>query len=457
MSSIDQTCAGCCNHLSARPPVEAHVIRSHLRRFRRNLRSVEAAGWGHLTAPCSPALPVDPSLPSYGNCCVELRKWHGCFGSGVSLTPSVGSRNEADEQDQNPIARAINEFQVNTNASNSIHHDTLHRRPTQQSYNTPTGLYFGVQVTPTSSALSSLQSVSSPSQTPPSFLLVSDDSADDEGVGSRQPNAAAIVPLASFRQGSEPPNTDDPGDHEATEATGRLTSRKRPLGRMERGEYQPSEDSAADSAWTRKRLRSRAGGVVDVSQTQHKNGGSPQNAMHKRRQMQNGRSKRRMSPRVGRKRTEPLAVLVNRIGHIDMTRQMHKAVHVMTARPTRPVPLIRVFRHSHLMLSNPEPARLVNLVPDFAQELEDSAVHQEISRFHNRLALVNFYDGYRAAQAKPDEILREADRIYPRNQNRPRVRNWTKRAEVKQRVIDLVLRRLGRSQNQNSDSQRVNN
>ena len=92
----------------------------------------------------------------------------------------------------------------------------------------------------------------------------------------------------------------------------------------------------------------------------------------------------------------------------------------MTARPTRPVPLVRVFRHSHLMLSNPEPTRLVNLVPDFAQELEDSAVHQEISRFHNRLALVNFYDGYRAAQAKPDEFLREAGRIYPRNQNRPR-------------------------------------
>ena len=124
----------------------------------------------------------------------------------------------------------------------------------------------------------------------------------DEGVDSRQPNAAAIVPLASIRQWSELPNTDDPGDHEATEATGRLTRRKRPLGRTERGEYQPSEDSAADTAWTRKRLRSRAGAVVDVSQTQHKNGGSPQNAVNKRRQMQDGRSKRRMSPRVGRKK-----------------------------------------------------------------------------------------------------------------------------------------------------------
>ena len=177
-------------------------------------------------------------------------------------------------------------------------------------------------------------------------LAASQRTPTDEGVGSRQPNAAAIVPLASFRQGSEPPNTDDPGDHEATEATGRLTSRKRPLGRTERGEYQPSEDSAEDTAGTSKRLRSRDGGVVDVSQTQHKNGGSPQNAVNKRRQMQNGWSNRIMSPRVGRKRTEPLAVLVNRIGHIDMTRQMHKAVHVMTARPTRPVPLIRVFRHS---------------------------------------------------------------------------------------------------------------
>ena len=43
-----------------------------------------------------------------------------------------------------------------------------------------------------------------------------------------------------------------------------------------------------------------------------------------------------------------------------------------------------------------ERAQLVGLVQDFAQELEDSTVRQEISRFHNRLTLVNFYDGYHA-------------------------------------------------------------
>ena len=38
----------------------------------------------------------------------------------------------------------------------------------------------------------------------------------DDGVGSRQPDAT-IIPLASFQQGYEPPNTGNSIDHDVTE------------------------------------------------------------------------------------------------------------------------------------------------------------------------------------------------------------------------------------------------
>ena len=52
-----------------------------------------------------------------------------------------------------------------------------------------------------------------------------------------------------------------------------------------------------------------------------------------------------------------------------------------------------------------DPARLFQVVPTVARQIEESAACEQLSRIRNRLALAEFYRAYRAAQAQPDQFL----------------------------------------------------
>lgn len=101
--------------------------------------------------------------------------------------------------------------------------------------------------------------------------------------------------------------------------------------------------------------------------------------------------------------------------------------------------------------------RLIQAVPDLAGEILGGAIDERLSRFHNRTALAELHGAYRAAQAKPDEFLQELDRNSLRHTDRLRARNGTKRAEVKERFVELVFCQSKGKRNWKKDSVCVDN
>ena len=57
------------------------------------------------------------------------------------------------------------------------------------------------------------------------------------------------------------------------------------------------------------------------------------------------------------------------------------------------------------------PARIIELIPKLAKNIEDSNIDEKLSRFCNRIALADFYCAYRAAQDKPGEFLHELGQV----------------------------------------------
>ena len=102
-------------------------------------------------------------------------------------------------------------------------------------------------------------------------------------------------------------------------------------------------------------------------------------------------------------------------------------------------------------------ARIIQALPDLAGEIEDSAIDERLSRFNNRMALANFHGAYHAAQAKPEEFLQALDQDVLRHTRNLRARNGTKRAEVKERFIELVFCRAKGKRDWRKDSVCVNN
>lgn len=76
-----------------------------------------------------------------------------------------------------------------------------------------------------------------------------------------------------------------------------------------------------------------------------------------------------------RKEAELLKAVVYRIGQVDILQEMQEIFHQLKTRRIRPVLPLCIFQHNHLMRSNLKLTRLLQILPDFAQEVEDNTVH----------------------------------------------------------------------------------
>ena len=103
-----------------------------------------------------------------------------------------------------------------------------------------------------------------------------------------------------------------------------------------------------------------------------------------------------------------------------------------------------------------DPARFFQAVPTVARQIEESAACEQLSRIRNRLALAEFYRAYHAAQAQSDEFLQVVNQILLASTARSAAPNRTKRAEVKNRFIDLVFDPSNGNRNREKDFILVN-
>ena len=105
-----------------------------------------------------------------------------------------------------------------------------------------------------------------------------------------------------------------------------------------------------------------------------------------------------------------------------------------------------------VILCEADSARLFQVVPTVARQIEESAACEQVSRILNRLALAEFYRAYRAAQAQPDQFLQVFNQILPTLVTRAVAPNRTKRTEVKNKFTDLVFNQSSGNRNRKKDS-----
>lgn len=153
----------------------------------------------------------------------------------------------------------------------------------------------------------------------------------------------------------------------------------------------------------------------------------------------------------------PLVALVNQIGRNNTIADIRENVQELKASPYRARALAESLHRKQLIQIGTSPARIIQATPNLAREIEHSTFNEQVSRIYYRIAIANFYCAYRAAHANPYVFLQELDRHPSQQTPQSQTRNRTKRAEIKDRFIQLVFSQWTNKRNHKKDSTRVNN
>lgn len=172
-----------------------------------------------------------------------------------------------------------------------------------------------------------------------------------------------------------------------------------------------------------------------------------------------GRVKRRKTSKVPKTSTgsESLFALIKKIGQADKLVDTQATVQKLKERLGQPRTSPQSLRSRIPLQIDPPSARIIQAIPDLAGEIEDSTMDEWLCRLYNRIALAEFYNAYRSAQAKPDKFLQELDRNPLRHWEYPRTRNGQKRTKVKEKFTELVFCQSKGKRSWEKDSVCVNN
>lgn len=218
--------------------------------------------------------------------------------------------------------------------------------------------------------------------------------------------------------------------------------------------FQKSEDGLT---WTKKKLRSNSGQAVKIRQEPP---AETQNIAPKTKKKVKKKAStlHQSSPVPDHTGCEPLVVLINQIGQTNTIADIQESVRQPKARKPHQIrnPSEGLQSRTPIHIDTP-PARIVDSTPYLARKIENSFFNDQLSRVYNRMALANFYCAYRAAHAKPYAFLQKFDRRPSQYIHRFRARNRTKRAEIKNRFIELVFCRSTRERDRKKDFTCVNN
>ena len=218
-----------------------------------------------------------------------------------------------------------------------------------------------------------------------------------------------------------------------------------------------NEDPDLHYGWTRKRLRPQTGRGIEVPERRDDNPveaplvSSTIGTARKRKAAGTNSSKI-----AQRSEDDPIHSMARRIGHADRVGEMQQIIYELQNGADQPLVLAEPDLDAGVVLCEADPARLFRVVPTVARQIEESAACEQLSRIRNRLALAEFYRAYRASQAHPDQFLQVVNQILPTSAARSAIPNRTKRAEVKNRFIDLVFNQSSGKRNRKKDSTRVN-
>jgi len=216
-----------------------------------------------------------------------------------------------------------------------------------------------------------------------------------------------------------------------------------------------SEKSRETLTWTKKRLRPNPGAV----RTQKDHPAEADNKITNTKRGTKRKATTLQDPGLVADRTSPgpLVALVNQIGQTNTIAEIQDTVQQLKTKPHYVRNLAECLCSRTPIQIDTPPAQIIQATPDLAREIESSIFNEQLSRICNRIALADFYCAYRAAHAKPYAFLQELDRNSSQHSHRSRARNRTKRAEVKDRFIDLVFCESTRERDRKKDSTRVNN
>ena len=157
-----------------------------------------------------------------------------------------------------------------------------------------------------------------------------------------------------------------------------------------------------------------------------------------------------------RSEDDPIHSMVRRIGHSDRVGEMQQMVYELQSGADQTLALAKPGLNIGVISCEADFARLFQVVPTVARQIEESAACEQLFRIRNRLALAEFYRAYRAAQAQPDQFLQVVNQILPTLVTRAAAPNRTKRTEVKNKFTDLVFNQSSGNRNRKKDSTRVN-
>lgn len=213
------------------------------------------------------------------------------------------------------------------------------------------------------------------------------------------------------------------------------------------------ETSDKDLTRTSKRLRSNSGQAVKIRQEQT---AETQISTPKTRR---GTEKRasKLSPVLDHLSYEPLDALIKQIGQTYMIVDIQESVRQLKATSHQVRNLTGELQNRTPIYSDTSVAQIIDVTPILAREIEHSTFYEQLSRIYHRMALAEFYCAYRAAHANPYVFLQELDRQPSQQTHQSGTRNRTKRAEVKERFIQLVFCQSASERDYRKDSTRVNN
>lgn len=217
-----------------------------------------------------------------------------------------------------------------------------------------------------------------------------------------------------------------------------------------------SESRKENVSWTKRRLRSNAGKSHEI-QNDHPREGSDMTTKIKRGTKRKASTSHEELATMNRTSPEPLVSLVNQIGRSNTMADMRKTVQELNASPHRARALVEGLHSRKPIQIDTPPVQIIQATPTLAREIEHSAFNEQLSRIYFRIAIANFYCAYRAAHTNPCVFLQELDRHPSQQTSHLRTRNRTKRAEIKDRFIELVFSQWTSKRDHRRDSTRVNN
>jgi len=153
----------------------------------------------------------------------------------------------------------------------------------------------------------------------------------------------------------------------------------------------------------------------------------------------------------------PLVASINQIGRTNTIAEIQEAFQDLKGRPHRLHDPAKSIQSRTPVRIDTAPARVIEITPNLAREIEGSTVNEQLSRVRSRMALADFYCAYRAAHAEPDIFLQELERSPSQHIHQPQARHRTRGAEIKHRFIELVFSQSTRETDQKRNSTRVNN